>query len=91
MNITFSRRQAKLYQRKGFDVNKWETLVDEANMLRKEIKSIANEYDVEWDELADEQHEKVAEVLRKERNKKDKYKDDDEDKEKRKMAKDDDD
>lgn len=90
MNITISRRQSKLYQQKGFDLSKWESLVDEANMLRKEIRAIANEYDVEWDELADEQHEKVADVLRKERKKKDKHMGDDEDKAgKRKTTKDD--
>lgn len=80
MSITISRRQSKLYQQKGFDLNTWESLVDEANMLRKEIKAIANEYDVGWDELADEQPEKVAEVLRKERKKNNKFKDEDEDK-----------
>ncbi|KAL1631027.1 hypothetical protein SLS56_004701 [Neofusicoccum ribis] len=70
MNITISRRQSKLYTEKGFDLEKWQTLIEEANALRKEVKMVANEYDVEWDELQDEKHEKVFEALRKERRKK---------------------
>lgn len=70
MNFTISRRQQKLYAQRGFDVHKWEALVEEGNALRKEIKAVANEYDVEWDELEDEKHEEVAEALRKDRRKK---------------------
>jgi hypothetical protein len=69
MNFTISRRQQKLYQIKDFDIRKWEGLIEEGNALRKEIKAVANEYDVEWDELKDED-EKVAEALREERKKK---------------------
>lgn len=46
LNITVSRRQNTLYEKKGFDLQKWESLIDEANALRKEIKGVANEYDV---------------------------------------------
>jgi calcium uniporter protein, mitochondrial len=71
MNITISRRQSKLYQARGFDLEKWQALIEDGNALRKEIKAIANEYDVEWDERKDEgQDEKVAEALKKEREKK---------------------
>ena len=70
MNFTISRRQQKLYQARDFDLRKWEALIDEGNALRKEIKAVANEYDVEWDELKDEKDEKVAEALREERRKK---------------------
>ncbi|ORY12806.1 hypothetical protein BCR34DRAFT_511909 [Clohesyomyces aquaticus] len=70
MNFTISRRQSKLYSEKGFDLRKWEALVEDGNALRKEIKAIANEYDVEWDETKDEQDEKVTEALRKDREKK---------------------
>lgn len=80
MNFTISRRQSKLYQTHNFDLRKWETLIEEGNALRKEIMAVANEYDVEWDELADEKDEKVAEALRKERKKSKKRKDDDDDK-----------
>lgn len=70
MNLTISRRQSKLYDAKGFDVRKWEDLIEEGNTLRKEIKAVAAEYDVEWDEKADETSEKVIEALREDREKK---------------------
>jgi len=64
MNLTISRRQNKLYQLKGFDLQRWESLTDEANALRKEIKAVAREYDVDWDEKVDERDEKVTEALK---------------------------
>jgi hypothetical protein len=67
MNFTISRRQSKLYEQKGFDLRKWEDLIDEGNVLRKEIKAIAQEYDVDWNEKEDEKEEKVTEALKKER------------------------
>jgi hypothetical protein len=67
MNFTISRRQQKLYQAKNFDIRKWEVLIDDGNTLRKEIKAIANEYDVEWDELKEEKDEKVAQALKEDR------------------------
>ncbi|KAK5682724.1 hypothetical protein LTS10_005854 [Elasticomyces elasticus] len=84
MNFTVSRRQSQLYEKKGFDVTMWEGLVEEGNRLRREIKMVADEYDVEWDERKEEGSEKVAEELRKARRaadggKKKKGKDDDED------------
>ncbi|KAF2460478.1 hypothetical protein BDY21DRAFT_369485 [Lineolata rhizophorae] len=73
MNVTISRRQSKLYEQRGFDLAKWEQLIEDGNALRREIRAVATEYDVEWDELRDEKEEKVAEALRKERDpKKDK-------------------
>ncbi|ESZ98127.1 hypothetical protein SBOR_1506 [Sclerotinia borealis F-4128] len=69
LNLTVSRRQGTLYQAKGFDLQKWEALIDEANALRKEVKSIADEYDVEWDEKADEGSEEVHDALKAERKK----------------------
>ncbi|KAF2478536.1 hypothetical protein BDY17DRAFT_258811 [Neohortaea acidophila] len=59
-----------LYEQKGFNLRLWEGLVEEANRLRREIKMVADEYDVEWDEIKDEQDERVAEALREERKKK---------------------
>jgi calcium uniporter protein, mitochondrial len=53
MNITVSRRQSALYQERGFNQAKWEQLVHDANTLRKEIKFVAQEYDVDWNELKD--------------------------------------
>ena len=72
MNFTISRRQGQLYALRGFDPKKWEDLIEEGNKLRREIKAIAEEYDVEWDEKEDEKSEKVMEVLKKEAKKKEK-------------------
>jgi predicted membrane chloride channel (bestrophin family) len=69
LNLTVSRRQNALYQARGFDVRKWEALIEEANALRKEIKIVADEYDVEWDEKADEMSEEVHDALKAERDK----------------------
>lgn len=83
MNITISNRQSKLYDQKGFDVRKWEDLIEEGNIIRKEVKAIAQEYDVEWNEKEDEKSEKVTQALKedRERNKAAKKgkKDDDDD------------
>jgi len=70
MNVTVSRRQNALYEARGFDYKKWEQLVQDANALRREIKVIAVEYDVEWDE-AKEVGADVKEVLSEERTKAD--------------------
>jgi len=70
LNLTISRRQNKLYALKGFDLKKWEALIDEGNALRKEIRAVAGEYDVEWDERADEQDEAVTEALKEDRKSK---------------------
>lgn len=70
LNLTISRRQTKLYTAKGFDLAKWEALVEEGNALRKEIKAVASEYDVDWDETADEKDDLVTEALKKNREEK---------------------
>ena len=84
MNLTVSRQQSKLYEQKGFDLPQWEGLIEEGNRLRREVKMVADEYDVEWDETKDEHDAKVSEELRKERKKqgkddKKKAKEDDDD------------
>ncbi len=83
LNLTISRRQTILYQSKGFDLHRWESLIEEANSYRKEIKQTAGEYDVDWDETADEKDDRVTEAMRKvrseknaERKEKDKEEDD---------------
>jgi hypothetical protein len=68
MNVTVSRRQDALYHARGFDLHKWEQLLQEANALRREIKVVAVEYDVDWDE-AKELGDEVKEVLTEERTK----------------------
>lgn len=87
MNLTISRRQQTLYEQRGFDLRKWEYIMEEANALRREILAVAREYDVDWDEKKDAKDDKVIEALKKHRrikeDKKDKRKtkekDDDED------------
>ncbi|KIW43456.1 uncharacterized protein PV06_04557 [Exophiala oligosperma] len=69
LNLTISRRQSKLYEMRGFDIQKWEALVEEANAIRKEVKAVASEYDVEWDEVKDEHGQEVSNALREERKK----------------------
>ena len=73
----------KLYQVKGFEVEKWESLISEGNELRREIKAVANEYDVEWDEKSDTDNDVVVEALRKDREKKEEKNKEDEKDERR--------
>ncbi|KAJ5317160.1 hypothetical protein N7508_001668 [Penicillium antarcticum] len=70
LDFTISARQKKLYQLHKVDLQLWESLIDEGNSLRREIKNIAAEYDAEWDERADEQDRRVTEVLKSERRQK---------------------
>lgn len=70
LDFTINRRQQQLYQAKGIDLQLWESLIEEANSLRREIKTVAEEYDVDWDETADEQDERVTEALKHERRQK---------------------
>jgi hypothetical protein len=67
LDFTVSARQRKLYQQHNIDLQLWESLIDEGKTLRREIKSIAAEYDAEWDERVDEQDERVTQALRSER------------------------
>lgn len=83
LDFTISARQKKLYQTHGVDLRMWDMLIDEGNTLRREIKNIAAEYDAEWDEIQDEQDQRVANALKKERHqkngKREESRDDDED------------
>ncbi|KAJ3518303.1 hypothetical protein NM208_g14564 [Fusarium decemcellulare] len=84
MKVTVSKRQTALYSERGFDQQRWEQLVAEANNLRREIKVVASEYDVDWDETKDLGGEEVKQVLEEEKKGRDgtkmtKDKDDDDD------------
>lgn len=81
MNVTVSRRQGALYQERGFDPSKWEHIVSEANAIRREIKNVALEYDIEWDEMRDLGGEEVKQVLEKEKKGKKKGRDGSQDEE----------
>ncbi|KAJ5168951.1 uncharacterized protein N7482_004545 [Penicillium canariense] len=69
LDFTVSARQRKLYQLHNVDLQLWESLIDEGKALRREIKSIAAEYDAEWDERVEEQDERVTQALKSHRNK----------------------
>ncbi|KAK2593455.1 hypothetical protein QQS21_008828 [Conoideocrella luteorostrata] len=81
MNITVSRRQNALYQERGFDQQRWDQVVHDANALRREIKIAAQEYGVDWDEMKDLGGEEVKEALEEEKNSKKKTRDEEEDEE----------
>ncbi|KAI9884664.1 MAG: hypothetical protein M1823_003547 [Watsoniomyces obsoletus] len=66
LNLTVNRRQNKLYQQRGLDLERWETLLEEAKLIRKEIRAVADEYNVEWDERKDEKAKEVVEILERE-------------------------
>lgn len=87
MNITVSRRQNALYQERGFDQQRWDQLVHDANSLRREIKVAAQEYGVDWDEMKDLGGEEVKEALEEERNSRKKEDEDEEDEEDKEDAK----
>ncbi|KAK6536170.1 hypothetical protein TWF281_000416 [Arthrobotrys megalospora] len=85
LHATISRRQLALYEQHGFDMDKWQELLDEGRSLRREIKMVAEEYGVRWDGKADSESSgdvgfvsrerkqraaKVEEVLKKEEEKK---------------------
>lgn len=77
MNLTVSRRQQHQYNKRNFNLHKWQYLVDEGNHLRKEILAIANEYDVEWNEATDSHDESVIKALKDQRHNKKNGRDDD--------------
>ncbi|KDQ08655.1 hypothetical protein BOTBODRAFT_48115 [Botryobasidium botryosum FD-172 SS1] len=47
---TTSRRQQKLYAERGFDIEAYQDLIQEAKELRKSIKRVASDYELEWDQ-----------------------------------------
>lgn len=70
LNMTVSKRQMKLYQRRGFDIDRWEELVESGKALRREISTIAEEYDEIWDESCDQVGgERVRSVLKDDKEK----------------------
>lgn len=50
LNETTSRRQQRLYVEKGFNIERYQDLIEEAKELRKTIKKVAEDYDLEWDQ-----------------------------------------
>lgn len=71
LNMTVSKRQMKLYLHRGFDIDRWEELVENGKALRREIGTIAEEYDENWDESCDQVGgERVQNVLKDDSEKK---------------------
>lgn len=46
MHVQTTRRQNQLYEAKGFDLRKWEYLVEEGNALRREIMAIGTCFEI---------------------------------------------
>lgn len=90
MNVTVTKRQNALYQERGFDQHKWELLVHEANAMRREIRIVASEYDVDWDEIEDLGGHEVRQALEDEKSDRAKKEDEaeDADREEKKAEKD---
>ncbi|KAF3926413.1 hypothetical protein AA313_de0205252 [Arthrobotrys entomopaga] len=103
LHATISRRQLALYETHGFDVEKWQELLDEGRSLRREIKKVAEEYGVEWDGKAasessgdvgfksqekEKKAAKVEEVLKKEEEKAEKKKEKEHEDAKKKLEQD---
>lgn len=84
LHMTVNSRQMKLYTERGFDIDRWEELISDARSLRREIRNIADQYDVKWDETNDEAGgEKVLKLLKdaEKKSKKNSEVDDDEEEE----------
>lgn len=47
---TTSRRQHKLYGERGLDLERYSELIEDAKGYRKAIKTIAEDYGLEWDQ-----------------------------------------
>ncbi|GAC96542.1 para-hydroxybenzoate-polyprenyltransferase [Pseudozyma hubeiensis SY62] len=68
LNETTSRRQQKLYIEKGFNIERYQELIQEVKDLRKTIKKVAEDYDLEWDQgetKAGKQNKKALKIIRK--------------------------
>lgn len=68
LNETTTKRQQRLYNEKAFNVERYQELIDEVKQLRKAIKLVAEDYDLEWDQgdtVSGKQHKKALEVVRK--------------------------
>lgn len=68
LNETTSRRQQKLYIEKGFNIERYQELIEEVKDLRRTIKKVAEDYDLEWDQgetKAGKQNKKALKIIRK--------------------------
>ncbi|TDL26217.1 hypothetical protein BD410DRAFT_572460 [Rickenella mellea] len=69
---TTSRRQQKLYVLQGFNIDKYQELIEDVKELRKAIKRVAWDYDLSWDQGntdAGKEAKRALEIVRKEERK----------------------
>ncbi|KAI5118836.1 hypothetical protein M0805_006156 [Coniferiporia weirii] len=69
LSETTSRRQQKLYAERGFDIEAYHELIDEVKGLRREIKRVAWDYELDWDQgktTAGERSRVALDIVRKE-------------------------
>jgi hypothetical protein len=66
LRTTVSRRRNALYEARGFDIDTWEKLVHDANVLRSEIRLVADEYAVDWDEMRELGSDDIKDALEEE-------------------------
>lgn len=50
LSETTTRRQQKLYIDKGFNIERYEELIEDCKELRKHIRKVATDYDLEYDQ-----------------------------------------
>lgn len=50
LSETTTRRQQKLYIDQGFNIERYEELIDECKELRKHIRKVAQDYDLDYDQ-----------------------------------------
>lgn len=65
---TTSKRQHKLYAERGFNIEHYQELIEDAKDLRKEIKRVACDYDLTWDQGdtdAGKQSKRALQIVRK--------------------------
>ena len=63
LRTSVSRRRDALYKARGFDLDVWEKIVREANTLRADVRMVAEEYAVDWDETRELGSEQVRDTL----------------------------
>ena len=69
LSETTTRRQQVLYEQHGFDPSRYAELIEIARGLRKTIKAVAEEYDLEWEQgetRAGKMTQRALEIIRKE-------------------------
>ena len=47
LDSSINNRRTALYQARGFDIDRWNELLSEERLIRKEISEIARDYDAE--------------------------------------------